>query len=819
MSKIEIKTQQKRFPTTPTLYGLFFEDINRSGDGGLYPEMLRNRAFDDSLVPPDFTVDGDDIVSENGYHWVFNGGEGSKLWMSNNGTAPTPIPAWYSEGATMVLDDADTLNANRPVSLAVDFGKGSSIYNVGYVGVPASAGEAYNFYMFAKAEKPITLTLSFQANGKTLCARDIFVCGSGFIRYDVTFLPNATTRDAKFVISCADGGRVKFGFMSLVPADTFNGHGLRRDLVEKLRDMHPAFLRFPGGCIVEGASKSTAMFFTATVGPVWERPGRQNLWGYRMTDGLGFHEYLQLCEDLDIEPLYVCNCGMTCQARHCILFEGEELGEMLEEAFAAIEYATGSTNTKWGALRAKMGHPASFKLNLLEIGNENRGPAYNERYEKFRTAIVARYPWLKIISNTHIEKDGLPNDFVDEHYYNKADWFMRNTNLYDSYDRNGPGIFVGEFAIVTGTVTKLFTALAEAMFMIGLERNQDIVKLASYAPLFENVHYCSWFPNLILFDNMRSFAIPSYYSWKLLGADRGDYVVGSTQESGIEYTEFRGAPAILGDYGMKFRGAKWNGESVSPSHEVIGHVKANGDDYETTAVDDSQTNEAIHQYGLDSQPLIVLGDDERACSGEFETEIFAEEGKEIGIGLCSARWPMQNYTGDDTKATDAWTARSVTPLRWTIKDGASSFAERSERGKFQQLAAPVKVNVRYGEYNTFKYVSTGKVVCFYINGERVMNADIPSYPTIQSVALDSDEEIIVKVTNIAAEPDDIEIMLDCEVESAYIANVLTGNPYASNSLDGPENVHDESRALSGAGKRFIYRASAYSLNVLKLRKK
>lgn len=664
----------------------------------------------------------------------------------------------------------------------------------------------------------MALKLSLTADGTTLASSDVTVCGSGFIRYDATFLPNATTRNARFEILCPDGGAVKFGFMSLMPAETFNGHGLRKDLVEKLRDMHPAFLRFPGGCIVEGASISTAMRFTNTVGPAWERPGHLNVWHYRMSDGLGFHEYMQLCEDLGIEPLYVINCGMTCQARKAIMFEGADLDDMLEEALAAIEYAVGPADSKWGSLRARMGHPAPFRLNYLEIGNENRGPEYNERYEMFRKAILERYPWLKIVSNTHVENDGLPTDIVDEHFYNRADWFARNTRLYDSYDRSGPDIFVGEFAVVSGKVTKLYTAVAEAMFMVGLERNQDIVKLASYAPLFENVHFHCWYPNMIVFDNMRSFAIPSYYVWKLFGADRGKYVVESEQESEAAYTEHKGAPSILGDIGIKFRGARWNGKPVSPTHEIIGHVAEDGDGYITTPADDSQINEMMRRFGLASKALVVLGDDEDARAGEFEVEILAEEGKEIGIGLCSARWPMQTFGTDNPEPADAWTFRSVNPLRWTIKDGVSSFTERMMRDQVK-LAEPAQVSLRYGEYNTFKYVSDGRNVLFYINGDLVMRGELPNYPAIQSVALDNDDEVIIKIVNFSDNPNDVEISLDCDVESRYIANVLTGDPDMGNSLEEPERVSDKSLELNGAGKAFVYKAPAYSVNVLKLAKK
>lgn len=206
--------------------------------------------------------------------------------------------------------------------------------------------------MFAKSETPVRLSVSIEAEGETICETEFLVRGNGYIRYDAVLISNVTTSDAKLVLSAVDGGDVKLGFISLMPTDTFNGHGLRRDIVEKLRDMHPTFLALPGGCIVEGFTPDTAMRFHNVIGPVWERPGHLLMWHYRTYNGIGFHEYLQLCEDLDMEPLYVFNCGMTCQARCEVYFEGEELQSMIQDTLDAIEYAVGPADSEMGRLRA-----------------------------------------------------------------------------------------------------------------------------------------------------------------------------------------------------------------------------------------------------------------------------------------------------------------------------------------------------------------------------------------------------------------------------------------------------------------------------------
>lgn len=535
MSKLKIKTKERRFETARDLYGIFFEDINRAGDGGLYPEMLRNRSFEDSVLPEGYIQQEDGIHVKTVSGWLdeFCNGEGLCRWVKGNNISETEIPAWYTHNAKMELELTDTLNEHRDAALRIQFEKDGSLTNTGYCGISVKAGESYSLYLFAKAKEEIGLDVAIEYQGKVLTGNSLVVSGQEYTRYDMKLTAAEDCHEAQLTISCKEGGEILLGFISLMPDNTYMGHGLRTDLVEKLKGMSPKFMRFPGGCIVEGTTPSTAMRFRDTVGPAWERPSKLFLWHYRSTLGLGFHEYLQLCEDLGMEPMYVCNCGMTCQGRKSVLLEGEALDEMVQDTLDAIEYAIGSKESKWGRLRASMGHPEPFKMTYLEIGNENWGPDYEKRYNMIYKKVKELYPQIKTIANEHVEKNGCPAECVDEHFYNTTEFFAERVNYYDDYDRKGPKIFVGEVAVNEGNyMGQLYAALGEAAFLMGIEKNQDIVTLASYAPLFENVNYRAWYPNLIRFNNHQSIGIPTYYVWKMFGQNRGEYVVRSEDEGG-----------------------------------------------------------------------------------------------------------------------------------------------------------------------------------------------------------------------------------------------------------------------------------------------
>ena len=814
MSRMSIRTREKRFSTAPDLYGLFFEDISHAGDGGLYPEMLRNRSFEDSLLPAGCITKDGGKTFESPTGWIdeFNNGEGMNQWVRDNRVVPTPVPAWYSDGAEMALDAENVLNAKRKVSLRADFRAGGCIRNTGYGGIPQEAGKEYRFYMFARSEQEASLTLSIEENGQTLSSAAVTVRPGDWTRYDAVLTASATTGTAEFCIRCRQDMTVRFGFMSLMPAETFLGHGLRKDLAEKLRDIHPAFMRFPGGCIVEGFSMETVWYFRNTVGPVWERPSHWLLWHYRTTNGLGFHEYLQLCEDLNVAPLYVCNCGMTCQGRNPRYFNEEEQADMMDDILGALEYALGPADSKWGAVRAAMGHEAPFRLEYLEIGNENFGPEYERRFDLVKKAVLERYPGLTIITNDRGRTRKLEADIADDHYYNMPEFFAEGITHYDSYDRQDADVFVGEFSVNQTYEGQLRAAIAEAMFMVGFERNQDKVRLASYAPLFQHVRYGSWFPNLIIYDNYRSFAIPTYYAWRLFGGNRGKYVIRSEEEIQKIPYDIHGLPALSGDDGVRYRNPVWNGETMTPSRCILAEAETGGGEITVRR----KTEKEMPEFPFKVYPLVTLGEETECREGVFEVDAFCEEGKDIALGILVSPKPLSYYDRTNPNPCDPWSMRFLEVSRWILSGGKSFVA----RGSFppEPVSDPTDVQLKTNAFNHLKYTVSGHTVTLEVNGEDAGSAELPTYPAMGTVATDDGEKVIVKIVNFSDSEEPVEITLDCGVEKDYTVALLTGNATDENSLEEPEHVRDVLLQASGASQAFTYPAPALSVSILTLKK-
>ena len=555
------------------------------------------------------------------------------------------------------------------------------------------------------------------------------------------------------------------------------------------------------------------MFFCNTVGPVWERPSHWLLWHYRTTNGLGFHEYLQLCEDLKLSALYVCNCGMTCQGRGPYYFNEAQMQFAINDTLNALEYALGSSQTHWGSLRAKMGHPEPFSLKYLEIGNENSGPEYEACFNRIREAVLERYPQIIIVSNTRSET--IKTDIVDDHYYNMPEFFAENIDIYDNYSRKNPNIFVGEFAVNQTYEGQLRAAISEAMFMVGFERNQDVVKLCSYAPLFSHVHYQSWYPNLIMFDNSRSYVIPSYYCFKLFGANRGDMVVSSKESCEKIYLSMHGLPVINGDCGLTWKNAVFNSIPVFPTKSLHGKAIQDNDSYVLQENDDDEfTNQSIRSQIL---PGIALGNDVESREGSFTVQILAEKGKRIGVGMLCSPKPFSYYDRTDPNPKDPWMLFNLEPLRWIVEGNTAALY----RGgiSLTQYSEPKQISLRYGEYNEFHYELTKTAVSLYLNGKLIDTVELPHYQSMCSVTTDTDDSVIIKIVNFSETDDPVCISIDCDVKSEYEVSQLTGKADFENSLDNPDQVHDTTTMLTGAGRCFTFTAPGLSVNVLKLKKK
>jgi alpha-N-arabinofuranosidase len=522
---LTVTTDKPVTPIQPTMWGIFFEDINFGADGGLYAELIKNRSFEFS----------------------------------------TPLMGWKDlkqEGSqgTVLIENRAAKNEHNPRYARITVSAASGRYgmvNEGFRGMGIRKDVTYHFSLWARqveGESKLRLELVNSKN-EPLGAAALPSIGKEWKKYTVSFPASGTDAKGQLKIWFEGKGIVDVDMLSLFPGDTWKNRpgGLRADLVQLLADMKPGFLRFPGGCIVEGRDLTNRYQWKKTIGNVEDREMMVNRWNmefkhrptpdYFQTFGLGFFEYFQLAEDIGASPLPILNCGMACQFNTSEVVPLEELDPYLQDALDLIEFANGSADTKWGKLRTALGHPAPFNLKLMGIGNEQWGPQYIDRYKVFAKAIKEKYPDIRLVTSVGPSPDGelfnylnptlreLKADIIDEHYYKDPQWFLKNANRYDAYDRQGPKIFAGEYAAQSvSTVSPdnkntWLCALAEAAFMTGLERNADVVHMASYAPLFAHAEGWQWTPDLIWFDNLRAYGTPNYYVQKLFSNYKGTHVL------------------------------------------------------------------------------------------------------------------------------------------------------------------------------------------------------------------------------------------------------------------------------------------------------
>ena len=500
-AKLTVSVDKPGVNISPLLYGIFFEEINCSGDGGLYGELIRNRSFEESSLPD---------------HWVAVGRAAGELSVDSS----WPISEKNTHALRVRIESAD--------------GGRYGVANEGYWGIALRKNAEYTLSFHARCSEgykdPMAVTLE-DSSGRQYAGAKVEGIGKEWKHFRVSLVPGEDASGARLVFSTSRKGTLWLDMVSLFPRETYHGrtNGLRRDLAEMLEGLRPGFVRFPGGCWVEGDSLNLSYRWKRTIGDIQDRWTQYNIWQYYSTNGLGFHEYLQMCQDLAAEPLFVINCGMS----HRGNVPMEEMKPWVQDALDAIEYANGPPESTWGSSRAKNGHHAPFGLKYREIGNENGGPAYHERYALFYDAIKAKYPEMHIIADVWGgSPKSRPVEIVDEHYYSTPRFFAENSDRYDRYDRKGPKVYVGEYAVTQHCGKgNLRAAVGEAAFMTGMERNSDIVVMASYAPLFVNVGWRQWNPDAIAFDCSRIYGTPSYHVQKMFSQHRGDVVLPITVES------------------------------------------------------------------------------------------------------------------------------------------------------------------------------------------------------------------------------------------------------------------------------------------------
>ncbi|WP_416976555.1 alpha-L-arabinofuranosidase C-terminal domain-containing protein [Streptomyces sp. T028] len=776
-----------------TMYGVFFEDINRAADGGLYAELVQNRSFEYATV---------------------------------DNRSYTPLTSWTVSGSANVVNDDGRLNDRNRNYLSL--GAGSSVTNAGYnTGVRVEEGKKYDFSVWARAEAGTTLTVSLQdADGTPATARQVAVGTGGWAKYRATFTATRTSSTGRLTVASSEAAALDM--VSLFPRDTYKheANGLRKDLAEKIAALRPGFVRFPGGCLVNTGSmqdyseasnwqRARSYQWKDTVGPVEERATNSNFWGYNQSYGLGYYEYFRLAEDIGAMPLPVVPALVTGCGQNKAVVDDALLKRHVQDTLDLIEFANGPATSTWGKLRARMGHPKPFHLTHIEVGNEENLPnEFFARFKEFRAAIEAKYPDITVISNSGPDDAGstfdtawqlnrdAKVDMVDEHYYNSPQWFLQNNDRYDSYDRGGPKVFLGEYAS-WGNAFK--NGLAEAAFMTGLERNADVVKLASYAPLFANEDYVQWSPDMVWFNNHASWNSANYEVQKLFMTNVGDRVVPSAAT---------GTPSLTGPISGAVGLSTW---ATTAAYDDVKVTDADG----ATLLSDDFSGDA-------SQWTHTGGGSWSLQDGQYVQTDVAAENTMVSAG--DVNWHDYDLHAKATKKSGkegflvAFGVKDTGNYYWWNLGGwnnTTSAVEQAVDGGKSTLISKAGT-IETGRAYDIDIKVRGRQVTLYLDGQEwgSFTDDKPAEPFRQVVTKDRKTgDLIVKVVN--AQSADARTAIDlggAKVASKARVTTLTAAPNAVNTeTDTP--VAPVTSTFTGVADTFTYTFPANSITFLRIRQR
>jgi alpha-L-arabinofuranosidase len=778
-----IQVDQPGAVISSNLFGIFFEEINFAGEGGLYAEMVRNRSF---------------YNSANADYWS----------LITQGTA--------SGVMGMVTNRPLNSSLRNSLRLTKQSGTGSvGAGNSGFWGLSVQSNAMYDLSFYAAGSNDFTGPLNVRlenSSGNLLYAQASFNgLTTNWQRFAASLVPTSADTNARLVLSLTNNSTVWLDMVSLFPRATFRGrtNGLRSDLANSLADLRPSFLRYPGGNYIEGNYLTNAVRWKRTVGDPALRPGHMNdAWGYWSTDGFGYHEFLQFCEDLRMEPLYGINCGLA------LGYNGDtnntvplsQMGPWVQDALDAIQYANGNTNTTWGALRAANGHPTPFDLKYIEIGNENGGSYYNDRYSLFYDAIKSNYPNVHLIANVWGgTPSSRPVEIQDEHYYASPAAFISYATKYDGYSRSGPKVFVGEYAVCCGGNGNLAGALGEAAFMTGLERNSDVVQLASYAPLFANVNGIQWSPDLIYYDNTRLCGTPSYYVQQMFSQNRGDCVLPATLAGALNITN----PPPRGGVGL----GSWN-TSVQYTNIVVASngVTLYQSDFGANGTNGWRVYNGTWSARNDLYQQTAIITDCRSTTGNSNWANYTLTLRARKVSGNEGFLILFNWLTDSD-----WTW-------WNIGgwNNTQHAIEQSSSGNKTTISPAVAGSVTTGQWYDIRIVLTRSRIQCYLNGTVIHDV---TYPTSPGTVLTSASyakapgEIVLKTVNASSIPVATTFILNgvkTIAPTATLIQLTSANASDENSLSAPTNVCPATTSISSAGTNFTLTLPANSLSVLRL---
>jgi alpha-L-arabinofuranosidase len=803
---------------SPAMYGIFFEDINHAADGGLYAEMIQNRDFEYNRVPERMHwINDSTIVNAKGWKEIYR--------------KPAELFSWSlilkgPAEAKMSLEKDMPFNISNPQYLKFNITKlnngSAAISNNGFWGISVVKNENYSLSFYAKKSfdynGKLKITLE-GVNGEVYATTMVDGLTAVWKQFKTKLTSNANDPHAHFVIYAQSTGALWFDMVSLFPEKTFNNrpNGMRNDLAQMLADLKPSFLRFPGGCVVEGATIENRIQWKKTIGNLTNRQGHWNLWGYHTTDGLGFHEYLQLCEDLHVDPMYVINVGMSCQSRESISVSKDSIKVFLRETLDALEYAMGPVNTKWGGLRSINGHPAPFKIKYVEIGNENSGSFYQMAYKIIQPAIKSRYPDIITIADEVVPltpediKAGIRVEMVDEHYYQSPAFFYNQSVRYDKYNRSNPWkVYIGEFAVTTGKPGNgnMRAALGEAAFMTGMERNSDIVKMASYAPTFVNVNDRKWNPDMIIFNSSQVYGTPSYHAIKLFSTNRPDNVL-STVVTLKKDASFNPFANLKGKVAL----STWNTEV----------------EYKDVKIEKDGKILLTDDFSNGVQNWNIKQDKWEIKDGAFKNNQTVTEA--IAIAGDST-WTDYTFTvkARKIKGDEGFIIYTLmnggNKCIWNIGgwNNTVNVLQQDRDESRVNLGSITPINIETGKWYELKMEIKGQNVKCYLDGKLCHDEKLREqfYPSIYSTAgiQVSTGIVIVKIVNPFETKRQCNIVLDgaAKFDSKGEAIVLSADKADDeNSFTNPSKISPKQKAININGSSFNYECPPNSVTVLRLK--
>jgi alpha-L-arabinofuranosidase len=774
------------------LYGIFYEDINHAADGGLYAELVQNRSFEFNQL------------DNAGYHG---------------------LTAWQVSGGEASVEDGDSLhpdNLHYASTIA-----GTTIVNAGFnSGMAFEAGTTYDFSVWADGPAGGGLTAMLTDAGGAALSDPVTIdtAGEGWAQYEAVLTATGSTIEGRLAVTTDTAHHLDM--VSLFPTETWLGreNGMRGDLAQLVADLEPSFLRFPGGCLVNTGSfqpypesRERAYDWKDTVGPVEQRPTNHNFWGYNQSYGIGYFEYFQFAEDLGAEAIPVVPVGVTGCGNTNEITDPGELQRWVDDTLDLIEFANGGVDTEWGAVRAEMGHPEPFGLTYVGLGNEESNPQFYENYPYFHEAIRQAYPDIQIVSNSGFASEGpifdqswqfareMGADLVDEHYYNAPQWFFSNNDRYDDYDRAGPHVFIGEYASRSNT---WWSALAEASYLTGVERNGDVIDLASYAPLLSNIGYVDWAPDLIWFDNHQFVRSTNYEVQRLFATNAGDQALAST----VDADALPPPPDIAGSIGL----ATWNTAAVY-------------DDVVVTAADGTVLFEEDFSAGADRWTVTGPGGEPRGSwqvvDGAYQQTQLIEDARSVAG---DTGW--SNYTVELTaRKTDGaegflimFGVRGTGDYYWWNLGGWNNTTSAIEVATGGGKATLVNHDtiIETGRTYQLRLEVDGRRITGFVDGEQAFTVldEQTIEPIYQVVTRDSRTgAVTLKVVNPQPDPLTTRVQLAGQpLRGRGTVTTIAAEPAADNILGQEPVVFPVTEVVNGLGNRFTYEFAPYSVTFIEL---